>query len=155
MTKLPAAFTREIQAEFKIQRYQYVADYISSHLTDVFSISDFYPVVLIKLQTAIQDGYEIAEFDRQPFYNIGDPAMRIVMNKKPQEIDTERRSLTEAAEAALMASLEAQAEELYQQMVAEEERRKRAAEAAKAAAEAEALTFSGRLRASLVKGSHV
>ncbi|WMB09390.1 hypothetical protein QPR60_12240 [Enterobacter hormaechei] len=79
MTKLPAAFTKEIKAEFKIQRDQNVADYIESHLTDVFSISDFYPVVLIKLQTAIQDGYEIAEFERQPFYNIGDPAMRIVI----------------------------------------------------------------------------
>lgn len=54
-----------------------------------------------------------------------------------------------------MASLEAQAEELYQQMVAEEERRKRAEAAAQAAAETEALTFSGRLRASFVKGSHV
>ncbi|WP_312269151.1 hypothetical protein [Pseudescherichia sp.] len=149
MTNLPAALMREVKAEFKAQRESYISGHIEAHLSDVFSISDFYPVILTTLQQAILDGYTIADYDRQPFYNAGEPAIRIVLNRKQDEIEADRTALTTEAEAKLMLSLEAQAKELYIQMVAEEERRKRAAEAAKAAAEAEAKTFASRLRIAL------
>lgn len=149
MTKLPAALMREVKTEFKAQRESYISGYIEAHLSDVFSISDFYPVILTTLQQAILDGYTIADYDRQPFYNAGEPAIRIVLNRKQDEIEAERTALTTEAEAQLMASLMAQAEEYYTQAVAEEERRQRAEEAAKAAAELEARTFESRLREAL------
>ncbi|EPZ9139710.1 hypothetical protein ACXYLT_003075 [Klebsiella aerogenes] len=147
--KLPKTVNEEITAEFKALRGDYVETYLAKHLTEVFSISEFYPAILAKLQTAILDGYTIAPFDQQPFYNIGDPAMRIVMNKKPQEIDTERRSLTVAAEAQLRAALEAKAAAMYAEIVADMERVKREQEAAERAAEQEARTFESRLRVAL------
>ncbi|ELY3608478.1 MULTISPECIES: hypothetical protein [Enterobacteriaceae] len=149
MTKLPAALIREVKTEFKAQRESYVSEHIEAHLSDVFSISDFYPVILTKLQTAILDGYTVADFDRQPFYNAGEPAIRIVLNRKQGEIEADRATLTAEAEAQLIASLTAQAEEYYAQAVAEEERRQRADAAAQAAAAAEAQTFASRLRVAL------
>lgn len=149
MTKLPAALMREVKAEFKAQRESYISGYIEARLSDVFSISDFYPVILTTLQQAILDGYTIADYDRQPFYNAGEPAIRIVLNRKQDEIEAERTALTAEAEAQLMASLTAQAEEYYAQAVAEEERRQRAEAAAKSAAEREARTFESRLREAL------
>lgn len=149
MTKLPAALMREVKAEFKAQRESYISGYIEAHLSDVFSISDFYPVILTTLQQAILDGYTIADHDRQPFYNAGEPAIRIVLNRKQDEIEAHRTALTTEAEAQLMASLMAQAEEYYTQAVAEEERRQRAEAAAQAAAAAEAQTFASRLRVAL------
>ncbi|EOI5773309.1 hypothetical protein NGC52_10035 [Klebsiella michiganensis] len=149
MTKLPAALMREVKAEFKAQRESYISGYIEAHLSDVFSISDFYPVILTTLQQAILDGYTIADYDRQPFYNAGEPAIRIVLNRKQDEIEAHRTALTTEAEAQLMASLMAQAEEYYTQAVAEEERRQRAEAAAQAAAAAEAQTFASRLRVAL------
>jgi predicted glycoside hydrolase/deacetylase ChbG (UPF0249 family) len=132
MTKLPAALMREVKAEFKAQRESYVAGHIETHLADVFSISDFYPVILTMLQQAILDGYTIADYDRQPFYNAGEPAIRIVLNRKQDEIEADRTALTAEAEAQLMASLTSQAEEYYAQAVVEEERRQRAEAAAQA-----------------------
>lgn len=149
MTKLPAALMREVKTEFKAQRDQYVSEFIETHLKDVFSISDFHPVILTTLQQAILDGYTIADYDRQPFYNAGEPAIRIVLNRKQDEIEADRTALTAEAEAQLMACLTAQAEEYYAQVIAEEERRQRAEEAAKAAAELEARTFESRLREAL------
>lgn len=149
MTKLPAALIREVKTEFKAQRDQYVSEFIETHLKDVFSISDFHPVILTTLQQAILDGYEIADFSRQPFYNAGEPAIRIVLNRKQDEIEADRTALTTEAEAQLMASLMAQAEEYYTQAVAEEERRQRAEAAAQAAVAAEAQTFASRLRVAL------
>ncbi|MBK2820373.1 hypothetical protein FKK78_12340 [Enterobacter hormaechei] len=149
MTKLPAALMREVKAEFKAQRESYVSEHIEAHLSDVFSISDFYPVILTTLQQAILDGYTIADYDRQPFYNAGEPAIRIVLNRKQNEIEADRTALTTEAEARLMASLTAQAEEYFAQALADEERRQRAAEAAKTAADAEAKTFASRLRIAL------
>lgn len=149
MTKLPAALMREVKTEFKAQLDQYVSEFIETHLKDVFSISDFHPVILTTLQQAILDGYTIADYDRQPFYNAGEPAIRIVLNRKQDEIEADRTALTTEAEAQLMASLTAQAEEYYAHAVAEEERRQRAEEAAKAAAELEARTFESRLREAL------
>jgi hypothetical protein len=140
---------REVKTEFKAQRDQYVSEFIETHLKDVFSISDFHPVILTTLQQAILDGYTIADYDRQPFYNAGEPAIRIVLNRKQDDIEVERTALTTEAEAQLMASLTTQAEEYYAHAVAEEERRQRAEEAAKAAAELEAHTFESRLREAL------
>lgn len=91
----------------------------------------------------------VADYDRQPFYNAGEPAIRIVLNRKQDEIEAHRTALTTEAEAQLMASLMAQAEEYYTQAVAEEERRQRAEAAAQAAAAAEAQTFASRLRVAL------
>ena len=122
MTKLPAALMREVKAEFKAQRESYISGYIEAHLSDVFSISDFYPVILTTLQQAILDGYTIADYNRQPFYNTGEPAIRIVLNRKQDEIEADRTALTTEAEAQLMASLMAQAEEYYTQAVAEDVR---------------------------------
>jgi hypothetical protein len=153
MTKLPAALMREVKTEFKTQRDQYVSEFIETHLKDVFSISDFHPVILTTLQQAILDGYTIANYDRQPFYNAGEPAIRIVLNRKQSEIEADRATLTAEAEAQLMASLTAQAEEYYAQAVAEEERRQRAEAAAQAAAAAEAQTFASRLRVALADTS--
>ena len=151
MTKLPAALMREVKAEFKAQRESYISGYIEAHLSDVFSISDFYPVILTTLQQAILDGYTIADYNRQPFYNAGEPAIRIVLNRKQDEIEADRTALTTEAEAQLMASLMAQAEEYYTQAVAEEERRQHAEAAAQAAAAAEAQTFASRLRVALAE----
>jgi len=147
--KLPRAVKEEIKAEFKLQRDLYVSDYLETHLKDTFVISDFYPVILTKLQTAILDGYEIADFSRQPFYNIGEAAMCVTFNRKQEEIEADRSALIVEAESQLMDSLKAKASALYAQITADIERPQHEQEAAERAAEQEARTFESRLRVAL------